>query len=709
MRRVRMMQHFGVTPYLVFDGDYLPSKAATETSRAKRRDETLKAGLELLKAGKPSQAHKELQKAVDVTPEMARHLIEELKKLDLPYVVAPYEADAQMVYLERQGIVSGIVSEDSDLLVFGAKRLLTKLDDHGQCIEINRRDFAACRELSMTDWTDAKFRQMCIFRGCDYLDGIKDLGLKTAHRMLRKHKTPEKVIRMLQFDGKYRIASDFLDQFRQAELTFLYQRVFCPKAQQQVCLTPPSDDINIDEMPFIGAFVEPSLARAIAVGDVNPITKQVIVIPLSPDYRKRRASSLAQATQVRPNPPGKPIESYFKGDRRIPLGNMDPNCFTMDPQRVASVTGNGQRPIVFPLPRPYIDETTSQTSRLPRPYTSQSAASSSTRPLRRRTEPISNLLLDAGTNLGSTSRRQTVGPGSTGNSNAGHQSGGGTSTRPPKKARLCEDAALDQSPSKKMSKFFPTNGKRSSRPSKTDVYLMSDDSIEDALRELPDVDGWHGMKHEKQIMVFEESSLDITDDIAKDGDSEEANLDTSMTISATEAAASETPLSTISRFAFGQAKLSSRHTRRSSYIPVSASSAQSSTTRSTPASSASSMATTSTVKSTPATPSLTPLQRLGARAMKGVKQPSTPTFAAPRLVKRSSMGRRSLDAVPVNPSFVALPPVDLAEVEALHQPEGSEDMIVPESENDDDGQENMGKKTEKGENRRLDLSRYLFA
>jgi exonuclease-1 len=28
-----MLKHFGVTPYLVFDGDYLPSKAATESER----------------------------------------------------------------------------------------------------------------------------------------------------------------------------------------------------------------------------------------------------------------------------------------------------------------------------------------------------------------------------------------------------------------------------------------------------------------------------------------------------------------------------------------------------------------------------------------------------------------------------------------------------------------------------------------------------
>src|SRR5271163_2783381 len=118
MHRVRMLQHFGVIPFLVFDGDYLPSKAATEADRAKKREDSKKLGLELLNAGKTSQAYLELQKAIDVTPEMARQLIDELKKTGVQYTVAPYEADAQMVYLERKGLISAIISEDSDLLVF---------------------------------------------------------------------------------------------------------------------------------------------------------------------------------------------------------------------------------------------------------------------------------------------------------------------------------------------------------------------------------------------------------------------------------------------------------------------------------------------------------------------------------------------------------------------------------------------------------------
>ncbi|KAJ5820102.1 hypothetical protein N7474_005693 [Penicillium riverlandense] len=331
LNRVRMLLYFGVTPYLVFDGDNLPSKSGTEEDRHRRRQESKALGLELQRKGRMPEAYQEFQKAVDVTPYMARQLIEELKKMDVKYVVAPYEADAQLVYLEQQGIIHGIISEDSDLLVFGAKRLLSKLDQHGDCIEINRAEFTACREVSLVGWTDANFRHMCILSGCDYLANIPKMGLKTAYRSIRKHKTVERALRMLQFEGSYQIPRDYLANFKQAELTFLYQRVFCPKAGKLVTLSPPDDDVNLDELPFIGGDVAPEIAAGVACGDLDPTTKGLIELkpvvasklPLGVQRRQTLGSELK---------PNKPINSFFT-PKRTPLAELDPNSLTPSPSQ----------------------------------------------------------------------------------------------------------------------------------------------------------------------------------------------------------------------------------------------------------------------------------------------------------------------------------------------------------------------------------------
>ena len=38
-------------------------------------------------------------------------------------IVAPYEADAQLAYLSKEGVVDLIITEDSDLLVFGCRKV----------------------------------------------------------------------------------------------------------------------------------------------------------------------------------------------------------------------------------------------------------------------------------------------------------------------------------------------------------------------------------------------------------------------------------------------------------------------------------------------------------------------------------------------------------------------------------------------------------
>jgi exonuclease-1 len=328
-----MLLFFGVKPYLVFDGDNLPSKSGTEQDRYRRRQESKALGLELQRKGRMPEAYQEFQKAVDVTPYMARQLIEELKQMNVQYVVAPYEADAQLVYLEQQGDIDGIISEDSDLLVFGAKRLISKLDQHGECIEINRADFTACREVSLVGFSDLDFRNMCILSGCDYLANIPKMGLKTAYRVVRKHRSVEKALRMLQFEGNFRIPADYLANFRQAELTFLYQRVFCPKAQKLVTLTPPDEDIILDTLPFIGADMEPETAVGVSRGDLDPTTKEPITLkPLAAGRWSlgiNRRQTLGSSSELKPR---RPINSFFT-PKRTPLAELDPNSLTPSPSQ----------------------------------------------------------------------------------------------------------------------------------------------------------------------------------------------------------------------------------------------------------------------------------------------------------------------------------------------------------------------------------------
>lgn len=50
-----------------------------------------------------------------------------LKQEKVDYIVAPYEADAQMTFLSVNKLVDAVITEDSDLIPFGCSRVSTLL------------------------------------------------------------------------------------------------------------------------------------------------------------------------------------------------------------------------------------------------------------------------------------------------------------------------------------------------------------------------------------------------------------------------------------------------------------------------------------------------------------------------------------------------------------------------------------------------------
>lgn len=128
---------------------------------------------------------KKLVDSIDITPDIAFRLIIELKKKNIEFIVAPYEADAQLAYLSRQGIADVIITEDSDLMAFGAKRMLYKLDFATMMgCEMQIDEIAFNKQVNFTWFTHCMFLTTCILSGCDYLNQISGIGIKTAQKSI---------------------------------------------------------------------------------------------------------------------------------------------------------------------------------------------------------------------------------------------------------------------------------------------------------------------------------------------------------------------------------------------------------------------------------------------------------------------------------------------------------------------------------------------
>jgi exonuclease-1 len=70
------------------------------------------------------------------------------------------------------------------------------------------------------------FLTTCILSGCDYLNQIVGIGIKTAQRSIGRVTTFRGFLS--EIGNKSLIPSDYEANFMKAFLTFRFQRVYCP-------------------------------------------------------------------------------------------------------------------------------------------------------------------------------------------------------------------------------------------------------------------------------------------------------------------------------------------------------------------------------------------------------------------------------------------------------------------------------------------------
>ncbi|KAB1221463.1 Exonuclease 1 [Morella rubra] len=252
MHRVNLLRHCGVKPVLVFDGGLLPMKGEQENKRARVRKENLARATQHESEGNSAAAYECFQKAVDITPLIAHELIQVLKQENVAYVVAPYEADAQMTFLAVSKQVDAVITEDSDLIPFGCPRIIFKMDKFGQGVEFQYSMLQQNKELSFAGFTKQMLLEMCILSGCDYLQSLPGMGLKRAHALIKKFKSYDKVIKHLRY-STVSVPPLYEESFKKAILTFQHQRVYDPVNEDIVHLSDISDNIG-DELDFLGPY-----------------------------------------------------------------------------------------------------------------------------------------------------------------------------------------------------------------------------------------------------------------------------------------------------------------------------------------------------------------------------------------------------------------------------------------------------------------------
>lgn len=115
-----------------------------------------------------------------LTDGMRDEVIALLRAFGLPCMIAPMEAEAQCAELERAGLVSGVVSDDSDCFLFGARTVFRHIFDDRHFVEVyTAADIEREIGLSRDDLVRA-----ALLLGSDYTDGVKGVGPVNAVEIL---------------------------------------------------------------------------------------------------------------------------------------------------------------------------------------------------------------------------------------------------------------------------------------------------------------------------------------------------------------------------------------------------------------------------------------------------------------------------------------------------------------------------------------------
>ncbi|TAQ84805.1 hypothetical protein B7494_g6863 [Chlorociboria aeruginascens] len=199
-RTLRIVDN-GIKPVYVFDGAP-PMLKSGELAKRFQRKAVATEGLEEAKeTGTAEEVEKFSRRTVRVTREHNAECQRLLKLMGIPYIIAPTEAEAQCAVLAKAGKVYAAASEDMDTLCFDSPILLRHLTFSEQKKE-PIQEVTLEKVLTGLNMDRKQFVDLCILLGCDYLDPIPKVGPNTALKLIREHKTLERVVESIQADKK---------------------------------------------------------------------------------------------------------------------------------------------------------------------------------------------------------------------------------------------------------------------------------------------------------------------------------------------------------------------------------------------------------------------------------------------------------------------------------------------------------------------------
>ncbi|KAJ3331976.1 DNA repair protein rad2 [Blyttiomyces sp. JEL0837] len=129
-----------------------------------------------------AKRNKDIRQNASVSEDIVRDSQELLTLFGLPYITAPMEAEAQCAFLQSAGLVDGIITDDSDVFLFGGSLIYKNVFNANKYVEC----YSTERLKDMTGLTRKDLILLAYLLGSDYTEGIPGIGIVTAVEILKE-------------------------------------------------------------------------------------------------------------------------------------------------------------------------------------------------------------------------------------------------------------------------------------------------------------------------------------------------------------------------------------------------------------------------------------------------------------------------------------------------------------------------------------------
>ncbi len=201
--RTAKLVEAGIIPIYVFDGTPPAFKRKTIEARRVIKEEAM----ENLEKARDDGDKEKIRLYAQATSRFTDEMKEEVKKLlnlmGVGWIQAPSEGEAQMARIVKENSLWAGASQDWDSMMFGSPRLIRNLSITGRrkvarkeaYIEVKPELLELQNVLSGLGITREQLIIMGILIGTDYNPGgIRGIGPKNALKMVKEHKTLERVM-----------------------------------------------------------------------------------------------------------------------------------------------------------------------------------------------------------------------------------------------------------------------------------------------------------------------------------------------------------------------------------------------------------------------------------------------------------------------------------------------------------------------------------